>query len=301
MSSSTAPPDLPGVAHRWVTVDGVRLHVAEAGTEHRDVDGRPSLVLVHGWPQHWWCWHRVIPLLARTHHVVAVDLRGHGWSDVPAPGHGNYDKRRFADDVIGLIGAMDLDRPVVIGHDWGAWTALLVAGRAPGLTRGVVATAIIAPWTDIPTTDMWRFLYQVAAGGPWGSLVHRAFGKAFLRTVYKLGSHGRREHVAGENDVYLERYDDPARRAAGRSVYGTFLRAEFPAVAKGTYQAPVTDVPIIFLPGRGDAILVPRIVERGVVADNMSMETIEGAGHWVPEEQPEKLVEKIQEFLAGLT
>jgi len=70
-------PVLRGVRHRHVDVGaGVRLHVAEAGAG-------PLLVLVHGWPQHWWCWRRMIPALARTHRVLAPDLRGFGWSDAP--------------------------------------------------------------------------------------------------------------------------------------------------------------------------------------------------------------------------
>lgn len=56
-------PSLPGVSHRYVVVDGVRLHVAEAGTG-------PAIVLLHGWPQHWWAWRRVLPALARDHHVI---------------------------------------------------------------------------------------------------------------------------------------------------------------------------------------------------------------------------------------
>jgi pimeloyl-ACP methyl ester carboxylesterase len=65
-------PDVPGVTHRTVDVDGLAVHVAEAGP------GEP-LVLLHGWPQHWYCWHRVVPLLADRYRLVMPDLRGHGW------------------------------------------------------------------------------------------------------------------------------------------------------------------------------------------------------------------------------
>src|SRR3954452_11781105 len=68
-----AHPVVRGVSHRMVEVDGVRLHVAEAGSG-------PTLLLLHGWPQHWWCWRKLIPDLARTHRVIAPDLRGWGWS-----------------------------------------------------------------------------------------------------------------------------------------------------------------------------------------------------------------------------
>ena len=78
-------PNVPGVAHHYVEVDGVRLHYAEAGS------GDP-LVLLHGWPQHWWMWRHVVPLLAPHARLVMIDLRGFGWSDAPAA-YELYDRR----------------------------------------------------------------------------------------------------------------------------------------------------------------------------------------------------------------
>lgn len=61
------------------------------------------MLLIHGWPSHWWCWRGVIPALADQHRVVAVDLPGLGWSDVPADG---YDKATLADDMAALLDAL---------------------------------------------------------------------------------------------------------------------------------------------------------------------------------------------------
>ncbi len=298
--SAVAPPDLPGVTHRWERLpSGLRLHVAEAGVEHA-AEG-PALVLLHGWPQHWWCWRKVIPLLAERHHVVAVDLRGHGWSDVPAPGGDAYDKRTLADDVIALLDVLGLERPVLVGHDWGAWVSLLVAGRAPGRVAGVVATAILAPWTTVPVRELRRFGYQLVAGGPIGPLAHRLRGQRFLRTVYRLGSHDRsKAWPEAEQQVYLERYRDPARARAGAAMYRRFLLAEAPAGLRGRYQAPVTDVPLLFLPGTRDGVLTPKLVSQALGPANVTVETIEGAGHWVPEEQPEALAAQVERFVAAL-
>jgi pimeloyl-ACP methyl ester carboxylesterase len=91
-------PGLAGVRHRLVDVGEVRLHVAELGD-----DAAPPLLLVHGWPQSWWCWRRVAPLLAADFRVLMVDLRGHGWSDAPA---GGYEKERLASDMNCLLDAL---------------------------------------------------------------------------------------------------------------------------------------------------------------------------------------------------
>jgi pimeloyl-ACP methyl ester carboxylesterase len=66
-----ALPDVAGVSHRFVTVGDLTLHVAEAGTG-------PPLLLVHGWPQHWFCWRRLVPLLAEDFRLIMPDLRGFG-------------------------------------------------------------------------------------------------------------------------------------------------------------------------------------------------------------------------------
>src|SRR5437764_7218534 len=105
-------PELPRVSaglrvqHRYVHVNGVRLHVAEAGS------GSP-LLLLHGWPQHWWCWRELIPPLAERHRVLAPDLRGWGWSGSPP---GDYAKTTFAADVLALLEAEGLQRVKLIGH-----------------------------------------------------------------------------------------------------------------------------------------------------------------------------------------
>ncbi|HEX5375339.1 MAG TPA: alpha/beta fold hydrolase, partial [Solirubrobacterales bacterium] len=86
--------DLPvveGVTHRWVEARGLRFHVAEAGS------GDDPVLLLHGWPQHWYEWRELMPALADRHRVVAMDLRGFGWSDAPRRG---YEKENLASDVL---------------------------------------------------------------------------------------------------------------------------------------------------------------------------------------------------------
>src|SRR5947208_512585 len=115
-------PELPGVSHSFHEVRGVRLHVAEAG------EGEP-LVLLHGWPENWWCWRKIIgPLAESGYRVVAPDMRGYGWSD-PAPD--GYDKESLERDLIALLDALGLDRVQLIGHDWGGWVGFLACLNHP--------------------------------------------------------------------------------------------------------------------------------------------------------------------------
>ena len=158
------PPQLEGVEHRYVNARGLRTHVAEAG------DG-PPLLMLHGWPQHWWCWRGVIPRLAEQHRVIAADLRGHGWTDAP---RGGYEKESLASDVLALLDALELERVHLIGHDWGGWIGFLLCLRAPARFERYLALNTGHPWPSPDLRDLlnlWRFAYQLVIGapaaGPW--------------------------------------------------------------------------------------------------------------------------------------
>jgi pimeloyl-ACP methyl ester carboxylesterase len=124
------------VEHRFVRATAIRMHVAEAGA------GDPVLPL-HGWPQHRYCWRRVIPRLAADHRLLCADLRGFGWSDAP---RSSYATQELADDVIALLDALELDRVRLVGHDWGAFVAFLAALRAPERFSELLALSMIQPW-----------------------------------------------------------------------------------------------------------------------------------------------------------
>src|SRR6185312_2818557 len=95
-------PTLDGVTHEYVQAGDVKIHVAVAGPE----GGRP-VVLLHGWPENWFMWHKVIPALADAgYRVHAMDLRGAGWSEVTPKG---YEKEQFASDVLAAASALGLE------------------------------------------------------------------------------------------------------------------------------------------------------------------------------------------------
>src|SRR4051794_19521999 len=118
---AAALPDAEGVAHHRIQAGGLGWHVAEAGSG-------PPLVLLHGWPQHWWMWRRVLPALAARFRVVVPDLPGQGWTDAPP---GAYAKEALATQVLALLDALGLDHVRLVGHDWGGYVAWLLALRAP--------------------------------------------------------------------------------------------------------------------------------------------------------------------------
>ncbi|MEY2244545.1 alpha/beta fold hydrolase [Streptomyces sp. BF23-18] len=123
MTNSDRPmPPLEGAEHRWVTVRGAQLHIAESGS------GEP-VVLLHGFPQHWYAWRALVPLLAHDgYRLICVDLRGFGWSEQTERG---YDTDGLGADILALLDALGLDRVTLVGHNWGAGVGFRLCQRAP--------------------------------------------------------------------------------------------------------------------------------------------------------------------------
>jgi pimeloyl-ACP methyl ester carboxylesterase len=122
--------------HRSINANGIRLHIAEAGTG-------PLVLLLHGFPEFWWSWrHQLVALADAGYHVVAPDLRGYGASDKPPRG---YDAPTLASDIAGLVRALGESDAVVIGHDWGGHLAWSVAALHPAVVRRLVVLSIPHP------------------------------------------------------------------------------------------------------------------------------------------------------------
>jgi pimeloyl-ACP methyl ester carboxylesterase len=282
-------PAVPGVRHRDVVAGSVRLHVAEAG------EG-PPLLLLHGWPQHWWSWRHLIPALAAEHRVLAPDLRGWGWSDAPP---GDYAKTTFAADILALMDSEGLDRVSVIGHDWGGYTAFLLALEHPERVERLVALDIAPPWPGpprlrhlaLPLVGSYQFPIATPVLGP--ALLTQ--GSAFIRRLIRLGSGAGMQWSEAEIAAYADVLREPARAAASSACYRTFLTRELPGLTGPRHRPDELAVPSLLVMGGSSAL--------GRVLDpqpsrNLQVETIDGAGHFLPEEAPERVLELAEPFLA---
>lgn len=274
-----ALPEVAGVTHRSVDVGGLSVHVAEAGT------GDP-LVLLHGWPQHWYCWRRLVPLLADRYRLIMPDLRGHGWTDAPPDG---YDKEQLATDLLGLMDALGLEQVGLVGHDWGGWTGFLACLRAPARFRAFLALGIVHPFqrpSPAKAAQAWRGAYQVVLSAP---LVTEAALQASPQLVAAgiRASTVRQDAISpAERRLYGQIFQQRARARATVALYRTFLLREAPAL--GRYQSQRLTVPTRLLIGEGDPIGSPALLAGWEDhADDMSVETLPGVGHFLPEEAPE--------------
>lgn len=123
-----------------VVANGIRLHYYRSGGH------KPPIILTHGITDSGRCWPRVTEALAADYDIIAVDARGHGKSEKPERG---YAREEHAKDVAGLIEALELSRPAVMGHSMGAGTASVVAANFPQLVGVLVLED--PPWRPTDT------------------------------------------------------------------------------------------------------------------------------------------------------
>jgi pimeloyl-ACP methyl ester carboxylesterase len=282
-----ALPELPGVAHREVTVRGVRLHVAQAGSG-------PPLLLLHGWPQHWWSWRHLIAPLAQHYTVIAPDLRGWGWSDAPP---GTYAKSEFAADALALLDHEGLERVRVIGHDWGGYAAFLLALDHPERVQRMVTLDIPPPWPAPPSLRQLALplvlSYQFLLASPLGApMLQRA--PAFVRRLIRLASGPDMRWSRAELDTYAEVLRDADRARASSACYRTFLTREL--AASRQRRARELTVPTLLIMGGSSAL---HRVLRPRPAASLEVRVIPRAGHFLPEEAPAAVLALATPFLAG--
>jgi len=279
------------VTHREVVVRGVRVHVAEAG------EGEP-LVLLHGWPQHWYCWHAVIPLLTQDHRVICPDMRGFGWTEAPRSG---YRKESLADDALAVCDALGLDRVALAGHDWGGFVAFLAAQRHPERVERLVLLNTAHGFVKVDLRMLRAlvgFWYMPLLGTPalGPALMRRRW---FLETVMRWAHPGDAPWSEAEWDSYAGQLQDPARARAAQRLYGRFVFFELLLGLFGRWKRRRLTVPTLFLHGDADRAIRPDFL-RGYerYADDLRLELLPGTGHFLCDSEPELVAARVLAFLA---
>jgi pimeloyl-ACP methyl ester carboxylesterase len=289
-----ALPYIEGVKHHFVEVQGIQLHIAEAG------EGEP-LLLLHGWPQHWYMWRHLLPELATRYRVLCPDLRGFGWSD--APSHG-YEKEQLAADIIALLNTLGLERVRLIGHDWGGWLGFLLCLRHPERVQQFMALNITHPWQrlDGPVLmTLWRFWYQgvIACPGLGSWLLQHRPG--FVRSAILRRSLINKRALSEEDlTIYAEHLREPARARASVALYRTFLLREFFPVAFGRYLSFSLRTPTLILFGTRDIFISSKLL-RGYQShtQTITVELVSESGHFIAEERPDLVMKRVQTFFSS--
>ncbi len=276
---------LPRVTHRYVQANGLRFHLAEAGS-----DG-PPVLLLHGYPQHWYAWRHVMADLAADHHVYALDLRGAGESDAPRRG---YDTGTRTGDALAVLDALDLPAVHLVGHQWGGWLGFHLALAAPDRFQTFVAVNAPHPWLLrrklVP--QAWRFWYTALLEYPvLGAWIIRRTG--VLRWLLRRG---RPDLPDTDVDILTDTAREPARARAGQQLHWQVVLRDIPRRARGGYRSRHLAVPTLLLAGARDFDLSPRSLSGAPRnADRLTVHVVDG-GHYLPEERPDLVAAAVRDM-----
>jgi pimeloyl-ACP methyl ester carboxylesterase len=286
-------PEVPGVDHQEVIVRGLRLHVAFAGP----ATGQP-VVLQHGWPQHWYEWRHLIgPLANAGYRVVVPDFRGFGWSEYPPDE--DFRKETLADDLIALCGELGYPRISLVGHDWGCWVGWLLCIRRPDLVDRAVllsARSPVPPERIDPTAlpRLAKLAYQLPIAAPLPLTVKGAWFRAMGSAL------GRAEGGPSDLEPYVMTLSQPAQMRASTLLYRQFVTRELGPIIAGRYRGKRVTVPVHFLVGERDLLFYEEMVEEQAPhIDAYEGEVLRGVGHFIPEEVPDLLRDRVVAFLGS--
>jgi pimeloyl-ACP methyl ester carboxylesterase len=274
---------IPGVAHHRVGVNGTELHYVSAGAT-----GSPVL-LVHGFPETWWVFHKLIPLLSEHHRVFAVDLRGFGDSAVAG---GEYDSATAAKDLSELIARLDLGPVHLTGQDISGATTFRLAATHPELLRSYTAIETGLPGfglemlADITHGGAWHIGVLVADGIP--EMLFSGRERQFLAEyAFPTLSATPDAFTAADVDEFVRTYARPDAFQGATGLYRSMLREgdEIHALAAQKLGMPVLAV------GGGSGQFTLSTVQQ--VATDVTAVSLDGIGHYVAMEAPARLAEAL--------
>lgn len=277
--------------HRVVRGHGIAMHVAEAGTG-------PLVLLMHGFPQFWWGWHRqLIDLADAGYRAVAVDLRGFGASDKPPRG---YDAPNLTEDIAALVSALGESDAMVVGNDLGGLLAWTMAATRPEVVRGVVVVGAAHPLRLRSAIRRDRLQRQASRYALRTFQLPRrpehllATDSAWVRELYDTWT-GPRWRGTPDYVADVERYAEamrihPVYYCAAE--YFRWLVRSLPRTDGRRFaeslRAPVR-APVLQLHGDFDACVLPSTAQGSgqYVAGTYEWQLLDGVGHFPHNEVPE--------------
>jgi len=280
---------VPEIKEKFLEIEGLRLHYLESG------EG-PVIILVAGFPQSCYAWRKVIPLLAGQYKVIAIDLPGQGDSDKPI---GGYDTENTARRIHSFLEKLGVEDYLYVGHDIGAWVGYAYGHHYPKSLRGIVLIDGNIPGVTLQPTitlgpDNWRnwhFLFNPIDDLPEALLLGRE--RVLIEWFFTHKAANFKETFSkADIDEYERVYSGLGGMRGMLGYYRAVLEDMEQNKLLGERKL---EIPVLAL--GGDQGSAPDLYERmKPLAHQVQGGLVENSGHYIPEEQPVALVEKIIEF-----
>jgi pimeloyl-ACP methyl ester carboxylesterase len=273
-------------SHQTAQVNGVRLHYVIGG------QGFP-VVLLHGWPQTWYEWRKIMPALAENYTIIAPDSRGMGDSERTESG---YDAATLAEDVFALVSSRGFQQIFLVGHDLGVLTAYAYAARYREAVQRLVI--LDSPLEGFGSEDfaikrnIWHFgLFQA----PRSLAESLAEGREHILLQWFF-SRARNAAAFTQEDIdeYVRCYSGREALRAGFEYYRSFSTN---AQQFQEYSKEKLRIPALALGGEYSGAGWP-FYSLAQLAENVSGGIIPQCGHYIAEEQPEELLRRLNAFFS---
>ena len=278
--------------HSVADLGEVTVHYVTAGA------GEP-IVLLHGWPQTWFMWRDVIPLLSPHFALVAPDIRGLGDSSRPENG---YDKMTVAHDIAELMTRLGHDRFRVIAHDWGGPVAFALAAQVPDrvVAMAVFDAPVPGDGGPIEHHSRWHFGFHALPGLPEALTEGRE--DIYLRFFYRFLGGATPDAISEAAQAeYVRAYAQPGAMTAGFNYYRA-VPQDIAATHAFRDAGRRLEMPILVYGGdpatRGRGMTALESWAR--VARNVSGGVAENCGHWIPEERPDFVASEVLRHFNGI-
>ena len=296
MTHDIMPIALDGFKHHFATVNGLRFHYVA-----NNPDAERTVVLLAGFPESWYAWRKIMPLLGQNFHVIAVDLPGQGDSDRPLDG---YDTKTVAQRVHDFIVSLRLKRYCLAGHDVGAWVAFpyaamfgmeierlaLMDAGIPGITLpDKLASSSDTSWKT------WHFAFHAVSDLP--EILLQGRERLYLEWFFQTKAANPYCYDREALDEYMRIYTAPGGMRAALAFYRSTARSAeqnrkfmeqsklmMPVLALSADQGSIPDMAAAIRP----------------FGEDVHGEVIRDCGHFQPEEQPEAVAAALHRFFGEL-
>ena len=279
---------LPGFTNNYADVNGTKLHYVEGG------QGLP-LILIPGYPETWWAYHKVMPTKKKKYRVIVVDMRGMNSSDKPMQG---YEKKNMAKDIYELVKKLGYEKVFIGGHDIGAHVAFSFAANFPKATSKLIVL-------DTPHPDAG--MYQLPMLPIFGANYLYPWWLAFNQ-VKELPE----QLLEGRMQILIEWLfknllkDQNSISDFDKAVYASaYNNADAIRASNAWYQAFPQDIedsktynkltmPVIGIGGSGYEMLQMSLPN---TTTDLQLKNVEASGHFILAEKPKETANFIMEFL----
>jgi pimeloyl-ACP methyl ester carboxylesterase len=276
---------------RQIAIDRNLIHVVERGNA-----GRPAALFLHGWPQDWSCFEKVMLAMGDSRHLVAIDLPGIGLSEGSLPSN---DKRSIARCVKGVIEALDLNDITLIGHDAGAQVVFAYLHAFPEeLSRAVMMNIVVPgvePWSQVVRNPkIWHFAFHAVPELP--ELLVAGHQARYFDYFYNVLS-ARRDGVDDAARArYVKAYGQPGALHTGFEWYRTFEQDEKDNLQTREHKVRT---PVLYLRGQREPGSMDDYLKgfRAAGLQDVRGGLIADSGHYAPDEQPLAVADAIGRFI----